>query len=170
MRFAYSSVKTLKRKNRSKSVEKDSNLRQREYVDNTFFPADSEDPIAIDQDPSKLYVIKRNGETVPYDIQKIVVAISKAYLAVEGGTAAESSRVHELADKLAAEITDSFFQHHLSRPIHIEYIQDKVELCLMRSGEHQVARRYVLYREERAKERQEKGQGFAQRQSADGRG
>ena len=39
------------------------------------------------------------------------------------------------------------------RPIHIEDIQDQVELALMRSGEHKVARAYVLYREERAQER-----------------
>lgn len=121
-----------------------------------FLSSQLEQPVAIDQDPSKLYVIKRNGETVPYDVEKIVVAISKAYLAVEGGTAAESSRVHELADRLAAEITDNFRSGHLGRPINIEHIQDRVELVLMRSGEHQVARSYVLYREERAKEREGK--------------
>lgn len=121
-----------------------------------IFKEDVEEPIAIEKDPSRLYVIKRNGETVPYDVQKIVVAISKAYLAVEGGIAADSSRVHEQANKLAAAITQDFEGHHLGRPIQIEYIQDKVELSLMRDGEHQVARSYVLYREEQTRKRKEK--------------
>ena len=122
----------------------------------SFLPSQRGEPVAVDQDPSKLYVIKRNGKTVPYDIEKIVVAISKAYLAVEGQSAAESSRVHDQANKLAAEITENFLNHHLGRPINIEYIQDKVELVLMRSGEHPIARRYVLYREDRAKKREGK--------------
>ena len=46
--------------------------------------------------------------------------------------------------------------------IHIEEIQDQVELALMRAGEHEVARSYVLYREERAKERREKSEENSQ--------
>ena len=121
-----------------------------------IFGGEPREPVAVQQDPSKLYVIKRNGETVPYDKEKIILAISKAYLAVEGGMAAGSSRVHEQANSLAEDITKDFEGHHLGRPVQIEYIQDKVELSLMRSGEHQVARSYVLYREEQARKRKEK--------------
>ena len=105
-------------------------------------------PTATLFEAGKLYVVKRNEAVVPYDEEKIVIAISKAYLAVEGGHASISSRVHESAEALAGQITASLERHHGGRAIHIEEIQDKVELALMRGGEHKVARSYVLYREE----------------------
>ena len=49
--------------------------------------------------------------------------------------------------------------------IHIEEIQDQVELALMRGGEHEVARAYVLYREQRSQERAH-GKGAEARQAA----
>ena len=45
--------------------------------------------------PGQLRVIKRNGAVVGYDESKISVAITKAYLEVEGGNAADSTRIHE---------------------------------------------------------------------------
>lgn len=104
--------------------------------------------------PGQLRVIKRNGAVVTYDESKIIVAITKAYLAVEGGTAAASSRVHETVGKMASQISTIFKRRMPSGgSIHIEEIQDQVELALMRTGEHKVARSYVLYRAEHARVR-----------------
>ncbi len=101
--------------------------------------------------PGKLRVIKRNGTVVSYDESKIEVAITKAFLAVEGGVAAASRRVHDTVKTLAQQITDTFKRRMPSGgTVHIEDIQDQVELALMRGGEHKVARDYVLYRESRA--------------------
>jgi len=106
--------------------------------------------------PGTLRVIKRNGAVVSYDASKIAVAITKAYIAEEGGTAAASSRIHETVAKMTAEIMDTFRRRMPSGgSIHIEEIQDQVELMLMRSGEHKVARSYVIYRAERARERKQ---------------
>ena len=105
--------------------------------------------------PGQIRVIKRNGAVVGYDESKIVVAITKAYLAVEGGTAAASSRVHETVIRLAQQISIIFFRRMPSGgTIHIEDIQDQVELALMRTGEHKVARNYVIYRAEHARLRE----------------
>ncbi|WP_438283324.1 ribonucleoside-diphosphate reductase subunit alpha, partial [Pseudomonas alabamensis] len=104
--------------------------------------------------PGQLRVIKRNGTVVAYTDDKITVAITKAFLAVEGGTAAASSRIHDTVARLTEQVTATFKRRMPSGgTIHIEEIQDQVELALMRSGEQKVARDYVIYREQRAKER-----------------
>ena len=105
--------------------------------------------------PGQIRVIKRNGTVVPYAEDKIAVAITKAFLAVEGGTAAASPRIRELVTGLAG-LVSSIFERRLPSggTIHIEDVQDQVELALMRSGEHKVARTYVLYREDRARARE----------------
>ncbi|MEK8079868.1 ribonucleoside-diphosphate reductase subunit alpha [Pseudomonas sp. XK-1] len=104
--------------------------------------------------PGQLRVIKRNGTVVPYTDDKITVAITKAFLAVEGGTAAASSRIHETVERLTEQVTATFKRRMPSGgTIHIEEIQDQVELALMRSGEQKVARDYVIYRESRSQER-----------------
>jgi len=106
--------------------------------------------------PGQLRVIKRNGAVVVYDVSKIAVAITKAYLAVEGGNAAASSRVHDMVSRLVDEISQTFKRRMPSGgSIHIEEIQDQVELMLMRSGEHKVARAYVIYRAEQARKREQ---------------
>lgn len=103
-----------------------------------------------------LQVIKRNGKLVNYDPSKIRVAITKAFLAVEGGQAALSTRIHERVSQLTSQITHIIQQRHPNGgTIPIEAIQDQVELALMRAEAHQVARAYVLYREERRKIRAE---------------
>ena len=111
-------------------------------------------PSVLATAPGTLRVIKRNGAVVPYTDDKIQVALTKAFLAVEGGTAAASPRIRELVARLTEQITGTF-ERRLSSggTIHIEEIQDQVELALMRDGQHRVARDYVLYREERAKVR-----------------
>ncbi len=104
--------------------------------------------------PGQLKVIKRNGMVVPYDSAKISVAITKAFLAVEGGTAAASSRIHETVAKLTELVTQTFDRRMPSGgTMHIEDIQDQVELSLMRAGEHKIARDYVIYREEQSRKR-----------------
>ena len=106
--------------------------------------------------PGQLKVIKRNGSVVAYTDDKISVAMTKAFLAVEGGTAAASPRIRELVAALVEQVSSTFSRRLPSGgTLHIEDIQDQVELALMRSGEQQVARSYVLYRAERAKLREE---------------
>ncbi|WP_394203161.1 ribonucleoside-diphosphate reductase subunit alpha [Marinagarivorans algicola] len=105
--------------------------------------------------PGQLRVIKRNGTVVPYNDDQISIAMTKAFLAVEGGVAAASSRIHETVEKLTNQISSTFRRRMPSGgTIHIEEIQDQVELILMRAGEHKVARDYVIYRTERAKLRE----------------
>lgn len=107
------------------------------------------------QHQKEFVVIKRNGSNTAYTDHKITLAVTQAFIAVEGQSAAQSSRVHQKAKKLASTITESFKRRlPAGSTIHIETIQDMVELALMRSGEHQVARAYVLYREERKKGRE----------------
>ncbi|HAB63973.1 MAG TPA: ribonucleoside-diphosphate reductase subunit alpha, partial [Pseudomonas sp.] len=104
--------------------------------------------------PGQLRVIKRNGTVVPYTDDKITVAITKAFLAVEGNSASASSRIHDTVARLTEQVTATFKRRMPSGgTIHIEEIQDQVELALMRSGEQKVARDYVIYRESRSQER-----------------
>ncbi|MEM1229904.1 MAG: ribonucleoside-diphosphate reductase subunit alpha [Pseudomonadota bacterium] len=106
--------------------------------------------------PGQLKVIKRNGTVVPYSDDKIAVALTKAFLAVEGGTAAASPRIRELVSTLTQQVSSTFRRRLATGgTMDIEEIQDQVELALMRSGEHKVARSYVLYRDERARLREQ---------------
>ena len=116
-------------------------------------------PMSTDTDlsatvPGQLRVIKRNGKVVVFDASKIEVAMTKAFLAVEGGQAAGSSRVHETVRQLSDLVFTTLNRRNpTGGTVHIEDIQDQVELALMRHGEQKVARAYVLYREQRAQER-----------------
>jgi ribonucleoside-diphosphate reductase alpha chain len=99
-------------------------------------------------------VIRRNGAVTPFDPTKIAVAVTKAFLAVEGAGAAGSRRVHDVVVGLTEQIVVSLTRRaDAGRTFHIEDVQDQVELALMRGEHHKVARAYVLYREARAKER-----------------
>ncbi len=104
--------------------------------------------------PRTLRVIKRTGDVVPFDAGKIAVAMSKAFIAVEGDNAATSSRVRDFVRHSSDAIAQAF-QRRMpdGGTLHIEDIQDQVELALMRAGEQKVARAYVLYREEHARAR-----------------
>jgi ribonucleoside-diphosphate reductase alpha chain len=100
-------------------------------------------------------VLRRNGTITAFDRSKIAVAITKAFLAVEGDAAAESSRIHESVDRLTDRVIDRLFVRLPEGAIvHIEDIQDRVELALMRNGEHKVARAFVIYREEQKSKRE----------------
>ena len=117
--------------------------------------ADKAQPSSIIE-PGILRVIKRNGSVVNFDKSKIEVAITKAFLAIHTSAAAASSSVQQKVNKLSDNVHDTFSSRMPSGgTIHIEEIQDQVELALMRSEELKVARAYVLYRAERTKIRQE---------------
>jgi len=99
-------------------------------------------------------IIRRNGAVVPFEPNKIAVALMKAFLAVHGTQGAASASVREVVEGLTQTVVRALVR---SRPgggtFHIEDVQDQVELGLMRSSNHEVARAYVLYRERRTQER-----------------
>ena len=107
------------------------------------------------QSPFSQYkVIRRNGAVVGFEPGKISVAVTKAFLAVNGGQGAASARVRELVVTMTEGVVSALVRRQpVGGTFHIEDIQDQVELSLMRSGEHEVARAYVLYREQRSKAR-----------------
>ncbi|MBI1943040.1 MAG: ribonucleoside-diphosphate reductase subunit alpha, partial [Betaproteobacteria bacterium] len=99
-------------------------------------------------------IIRRNGAVVGFEPAKISVAMTKAYLAVGGSQGAASARVRELVAELTGSVVGALLRRQpQGGTFHIEDIQDQVELALMRAGQHDVARAYVLYREERARAR-----------------
>lgn len=104
--------------------------------------------------PGALKTIKRNGNIDAFDANKIKVAINKAFIAVEGSQAVASNRVYQQIDELTHQVVQALKRHLPSGgTIHIEDIQDQVELALMRNSQYKIARAYVLYREERRKAR-----------------
>ena len=99
-------------------------------------------------------IIRRNGSVVGFEPSKIAVAMTKAFLAVNGSQGAGSARVRELVAALTDTVVGALVRRQpAGGTFHIEDIQDQVELALMRSGEHDVARSYVLYREDRSRAR-----------------
>ena len=113
-------------------------------------PSSSSPPSSFDQ----YKVVRRNGSVVVFEPAKISIALTKAFIAVNGGQGAASARVREMVEQLTDGVVSALMrrQPH-GGTLHIEDIQDQVELGLMRSGEHDVARSYVLYREERSRSR-----------------
>ncbi|OIQ83772.1 ribonucleoside-diphosphate reductase 1 subunit alpha [mine drainage metagenome] len=122
-------------------------------------------PLATEQAYVDYKVIRRNGAVVGFEPAKIQVALTKAFLAVNGGSSAASASMREQVEQLTAAVVRALLR---SRPgggtFHIEDVQDHAELALMRAGQHEVARAYVLYRERRA---QERAQRRAQAPAAD---
>ena len=115
-------------------------------------------PVGDDANTPPLYadykIIRRNGAVVGFEPAKIQIALTKAFLAVQGGQSAASASMREQVEDLTQAVVRALLR---SRPgggtFHIEDIQDHAELALMRAGQHEVARAYVLYRERRAQER-----------------
>lgn len=102
-------------------------------------------------------IIRRNGAVVGFEPGKIAIAMTKAFLAINGGHGAESARVRELVEELTSAVVSALQRRQpTGGTFHIEDVQDQVELALMRSGEHDVARAYVLYRAKRMEERRAK--------------
>lgn len=99
-------------------------------------------------------VIRRNGKVTTFDVSKISIAMTKAFINVEGGTAAASTRIHQTVESLTEQVVSALTRRMPDGgTVHIEDIQDQVELSLMRTGQQKVARAYVIYREERSRER-----------------
>ena len=120
------------------------------------FQATGSAPSGTRPDLADYKVIRRNGSVVGFEPSKISIAMTKAFLAVNGGQGASSARVRELVESMTGMVVASLLRRMPSGGMfHIEDIQDQVELALMRSGEHEVARAYVLYREKRAADRAE---------------
>ncbi|HXZ48631.1 MAG TPA: LAGLIDADG family homing endonuclease [Usitatibacter sp.] len=110
-------------------------------------------------------IIRRNGAVVAFEPDKISVAMTKAFLAVGGNTAAASAGMRDKVQALTEAVVAALMRRHpAGGTFHIEDVQDQVELAMMRAGEHQVARSYVLYREERARERAKRIQEAAESQ------
>ncbi len=104
--------------------------------------------------PGILKTIKRNGKVVSYDENKITVALTKAFIAIEGPNAVASNRIRDQIETLTQQVTKALKRRlPTGGSIHIEDIQDQVELALMRSGQNKIARAYVLYRDDRRKTR-----------------
>ncbi len=142
---------------RIQSQHEDASLRGGSISQVSNLPRQPVEPTMAATAPGNLRVIKRNGALVAYDDSKIRIAMLKAVLAVEGDSAGNSARVRELVDSLTKSISGTFQRRFPSGgTLHIEDIQDQVELSLMRAGEHKVARSYVIYRNDRAKQREER--------------
>ena len=107
-----------------------------------------------------LSVIRRDGSITPFKSDKISNAIKKAFLAqtkIRNNQSKEKEQqesihrtVENLTNKVVAALTRRIADGDM---VHIEDIQDQVELALMRDEHHKVARAYVLYREQRAASR-----------------
>src|SRR5687767_12997544 len=109
---------------------------------------------AHDTQYAEYKIIRRNGAVVGFEPAKISIAMTKAFLAVNGGQGAASARVREQVSSMTEGVVRALVRRQPSGgTFHIEDIQDQVELALMRAGEHNVARAYVLYREERSRQR-----------------
>ncbi|WP_211453363.1 ribonucleoside-diphosphate reductase subunit alpha [Collimonas antrihumi] len=117
-------------------------------------------PVKVSSSFGDYRIIRRNGAVVGFEPSKISIAVTKAFLAVNGGQGAASARVRELVEQLTSNVVAALVRRQPNGgTFHIEDIQDQVELSLMRSGEHDVARAYVLYRAKRMEERSQQQSG-----------
>lgn len=113
----------------------------------------------------ELYSItKRDGKVVCFKPEKITLAIAQAFRAHNNGilTLPLLEKSHEISDSVITEIRNTWPDGH---SIHIEEIQDFVEKALMHSGHHDVARGYILYREQRAKARRQRAEKAQKQES-----
>jgi ribonucleoside-diphosphate reductase alpha chain len=117
------------------------------------------DSIPPATDPPVFQVIRRNGDAVAFNPEKIALAISKAFLSVAPGQTALSGRMREQVAALTQTVASALIRRlPAGGAVHIEAIQDQVELALMRAGEYEAAKAYVLYREKHAAERAKNAQ------------
>ena len=95
--------------------------------------------------PGTIKLIKRDGQMVPFDAEKIIVAMRHAFIATEENFS-QSDRIADMVRKFTNKIVDQLIVRYPSGgSVHIEEIQDMVEHSLMVAGEHRVAREYILY-------------------------
>ena len=112
--------------------------------------------IRIPIDTKGLQVIKRDHRVISYNPEKIAQAIAKALFYVDDTRADVSETVRQRVERLTLDITNALGKRlEPGATVHIEDIQDQVELALMREGLHQVAREYVIYRSTRQAEREQ---------------
>jgi len=96
------------------------------------------------------HVIRRNCQLTNFDVQRIIIALTRAFLAVEGDSATDSSRIKDSVISLTQQVIKGISRRlHEENTVHIEDIQDQIELALMRAGYHKIARAYVIYREDK---------------------
>jgi len=110
-------------------------------------------PAAPSDGTTEASVIKRDGRRVAFDAERIRVAITKAFASVDGEASLEGAGVRAAIRELTEDVALTLSLRRDRRAVHIEEIQDQVELALMRGGHQKIARAYVLYREKRAAER-----------------
>lgn len=92
------------------------------------------------------YIIKRDGRKETFNKQKVMNAVKKAFLAVDGTlTKAGVKKIRRIGNEIAEIVTKSTF------PLSVEDIQDRVEELLMDTDRKDVARAYIVYRNERSK-------------------
>ena len=85
-------------------------------------------------------IIKRNGSEVPFDITKIITAVTKASDSVGGKSRLTREQINQIADDVTEQC------QALSRAVSVEEIQDMVENQLMDMKAHDIARHYITYR------------------------
>ncbi len=95
-------------------------------------------------------VIKRDGRVVPFDINRIRRAITRAMREVKQY---DEKKLREVVDYVVKVINETYTKEN---PPHVEDIQDIIEYALVKHGLFQVAKAYILYRKERERIRKEK--------------
>ena len=90
-------------------------------------------------------VVKRDGEVVEFNLEKISGAIAKAF------TATQKNYTEEIIGLLALRVTSDFQDKVKDQTISVEDIQDSVEHVLESTGYTDVAKAYILYRKNREK-------------------
>jgi ribonucleoside-diphosphate reductase alpha chain len=93
---------------------------------------------------------KRNGKIVPFDQDKIINAVSKAFQKVTGTPNVEVATT--IRDTTMSKLYDLYKENEASIP-YVEQIQDLVEMSIMEAGYYDVAKHYILYRHEKIMER-----------------
>ena len=103
------------------------------------------------------YVTKRNGEKVIFDSLRIRRAVEKAWMAADYPV--ESDQFEQVIENIIGEV----HSNHTDASIGVEDIQDIVEKSLVKHGLYEISKRYILYRENRAKIRDEKKKTVVQK-------
>jgi len=96
------------------------------------------------------YVIKRTGAKVPFTAERITNAFSRAAVAVGGR---DRKIAEQLTEEVICYLEKTLPPEHIP---HVEEIQDAVEKILIENGHAKVAKAYILYRDERARMRQQR--------------
>src|SRR5437870_4104064 len=120
-------------------------------------PGEAPPPLipAAPPDLGRYRVVRRDARVVPFRPEKIAAAMTRAFVAAQEQQDEPTARAQELVAELTERVVAALTRRRpAGGEFQIEEIQDQVELALMRAGEHPVARRYVLYREERARARE----------------